>query len=250
MEALNQFFGGTSGLQTPIPKRDFPENFKDKSRLTYYGSLFNSIEINSSFYKIPLPLTVSKWSAEVDDNFRFTFKLWKGITHQPNLLFVPIDVETFMGVIDHIGEKSGCLLIQFPPGLSITGIGQLTHLLSLVTEYNDRWKLAVEFRHRSWYVDEVYQLLQSANASLVIHDLPASAAPLRETAEDFIYLRFHGPEGRYRGSYRDDFLYEYAGYINDWLQDGKTVYTYFNNTAGDALANLKTLKKQVALVTG
>jgi uncharacterized protein YecE (DUF72 family) len=225
MEASSHFFAGASGLQTPIPKRDFPEDFKDKSRLTYYGSLFNSIEINSSFYKIPNPPTISRWSTEVADNFRFTFKLWKGITHQPNLSFSAADVEKFIGVIDHIGDKRGSLLVQFPPSLSAAAFRQLENLLSVVQDLNNGWKVAVEFRHRSWYVDEVYQLLESFNAALVIHDLPASAAPLRETAEDFIY--------------------EYAGYITDWLQDGKIVYTYFNNTAGSALANLQTLKNYV-----
>ncbi|HEY8898156.1 MAG TPA: DUF72 domain-containing protein, partial [Niastella sp.] len=73
---------GTSGLVLPVPnKQSFPPEFSDKSRLTYYASLLNSIEINSSFYKVPQPATVRKWADSVPDDFVFTFKLWQEITH-------------------------------------------------------------------------------------------------------------------------------------------------------------------------
>jgi len=103
--------------------------------------------------------------------------------------------------------------------------------------------LAVEFRHSSWYDDSVYELLTSYNVAMVIQDMPASATPMINTADEFVYLRFHGPEGRYKGSYSDGFLYEYSLYIQEWQQEGKTVYVYFNNTAGDALKNLNFLKR-------
>lgn len=83
-------------------------------------------------------------------------------------------------------------------------------------------------------------------SSFVLHDMPASGAPLQPLADDVVYLRFHGPEGRYHGSYEDDVLYEYALYIKEWQDEGKTVYTYFDNTAGDALNNLITLDKMVS----
>src|ERR1044072_276638 len=87
---------GTSGLVLPVPnKKAFPPEFKDKSRLTYYGSLFNSIEINSSFYKIPQAATVKKWADSVPDNFAFTFKLWREITHIKGLAYQPEDVLRF-----------------------------------------------------------------------------------------------------------------------------------------------------------
>jgi uncharacterized protein YecE (DUF72 family) len=72
--------------------------------------------------------------------------------------------------------------------------------------------------------------------------MPKSATPLELTADERMYLRFHGPSGNYKGSYREDFLSEYALYIREWQEEGKTVYAYFNNTAGAALANLNFLK--------
>src|ERR1700712_4410010 len=88
---------GTSGLVLPVPnKKSFPEGFQDKSRLTYYSSLFNTIEINSSFKKIPQFKTAQRWAAEVPDDFRFTIKLSKWITHNKDLAFDPADVKHFI----------------------------------------------------------------------------------------------------------------------------------------------------------
>jgi uncharacterized protein YecE (DUF72 family) len=83
--------------------------------------------------------------------------------------------------------------------------------------------------------------LELHNAAIVIQDIPKSATPLIDHTTDFIYLRFHGPSGNYRDSYSDSFLAEYATYIKEWLEQGKTVYAYFNNTMGEAFQNIQTL---------
>ncbi|MBW4891058.1 DUF72 domain-containing protein [Mucilaginibacter sp. HMF5004] len=251
MEKECKFYAGTSGLALPVAnKAAYPPEFRDKPRLSYYASLFNSIEINSSFYKIPMAATVSKWVDLVPDDFRFTYKLWQGVTHEKGLIFDAKDVWRFMKVINEAGDKKGCLLVQFPPGVRVDSIAQLERLLSCIRESDNsvEWKIAVEFRHRSWYLDRTYQLLQQLNMSMVIHDLPPSAAPMETLDMDFVYVRFHGPDGGYRGTYTDGFLYEYAGYIREWLDDGKTVYAYFNNTIGDAVKNLATLNAYVKSV--
>jgi uncharacterized protein YecE (DUF72 family) len=235
------------GLLIPIPKRDFPPEFAAYSRLAYYGTLFNSIEINSSFYKLPMSSTVAKWAADVHNDFRFTFKLWRQITHNKELVFDDADVIRFMDVINNAGNRKGSVLVQFPPSLTVTARGRLAYLLSIITEANkmQQWDIAVEFRHRSWYKDEIYDLLTGFNAGLVLQDMPKSATPQVITADNFVYLRFHGPSGNYKGSYSDELLCEYSYYIREWQQEGKNVYVYFNNTAGDALNNLFTLKKYI-----
>jgi uncharacterized protein YecE (DUF72 family) len=237
-------YSGTSGLLISIPKRDFPPELQDKSRLAYYALQQNSIEINSSFYRLPLATTVTKWADMVPDDFKFTFKLWREITHNKGLVFNPDDVSRFMGIIDQAGSKKGSLLIQFPPSLTISSIGQFTLLLNSINQSNKLgWDIAVEFRHKSWYEEAVFDLLRENKAGLVLQDMPASFSPMITTSDEFVYLRFHGPEGRYKGSYGDGILYEYSMYIQEWQQEGKTVYVYFNNTAGDALQNLETLKR-------
>ncbi len=246
-EPGQKFFSGTSGLALTIPKRLFPPAFQDKSRLTYYASLFNSIEINSSFYKVPMSATVSKWSEEVPHDFKFTFKLWKSITHNKGLAFDPKDVDHFIKTIDHAGDKKGCLLIQFPPSITIADIDQLKNLLQCVrnADPQQQWLTTVEFRNRSWYRQEAYDLLLHNNISLVIHDHPSSATPLTDVVTELIYVRFHGINGDYKGGYTDDFLKDQAMQIHKWLKEGKTVYVYFNNTIGDAVKNLTDLNEFV-----
>ena len=242
-----KFYSGISGLQLPIPKHQFPEPYQDSSRLTYYATFFNSIEINSSFYKLPMQKTVGKWVALVPEDFRFTFKLWKEITHVKGLDFKEADVGSFFNVIASAGHKKGTVLIQFPPSLGRTYIIQLDALLRCIAQMNsDReWKIAVEFRNKSWYEEDVYDLLALYNAAVVIHDIPKSATPMIDHRPDLIYLRFHGPAGNYRDSYSESFLSEYSSYIKEWLEEGKTVYAYFNNTMGDAFNNLQTLNRYV-----
>jgi uncharacterized protein YecE (DUF72 family) len=132
--------------------------------------------------------------------------------------------------------------------LTVFAAAQLEGLLGVIKEANVRqeWKVAIEFRNKSWYEDEIFQLVEEYNSTIVLHDIPASATPLPDEVSDFVYLRFHGPNGGYRGSYPDDFLYEYAQYIKDWNESGKSVYVYFNNTMGDAVHNLITLNKFMA----
>lgn len=245
----HQFYSGLSGLQLPVPKYLFPPPYENASRLTYYASHFNSIEFNSSFYKIPRPLTVAKWAASVPENFRFTFKLWKGITHNKELNFKEEDVPAFIDSINSVNEKKGCLLIQFPPSLGKEYLSQLDKLLSCIIESDPsyEWKVAVEFRNKSWYHEDVYDLLNYYKATMVIQDIPKSATPLLNHQFDFLYLRFHGPTGNYRESYSEDFLKEYSTLITEWIEEGKTIYAYFNNTMGDAFNNLETLNSFVEL---
>ena len=242
------FYSGTSNIVLPVPNKSlFPEQYQDKTRLTYYASLFNSLEVNSSFYKIPMARTVEKWASEVPDDFRFTFKLWQGITHNKKLAFNPEDIARFFQVISAAGDKKGCLLVQFPPGTAYHPErleNLLVHLQN--ADPGNAWKITLEFRHKSWYNDTIYELLTNYGMGVVIHDLPASASPLTETNAPFVYLRFHGPEGGYRGSYADDVLSEYASYIKEWQADGKTVFVYFNNTMGAAVHNLITLNELVS----
>lgn len=243
-----KFLIGISGLQLPIPKSQYPEEHKESSRLTYYSSFFNSIEINSTFYKLPMPKTVEKWSDSVPENFQFTFKLWKEITHVKNLDFIEEDVYLFFKTLSGASLKKGCVLIQFPPSLGKSNFSQFESLLQCINKLHESrgWKIAVEFRNKSWYDEDVYELIEKHNAGIVIQDIPKSTTPALEHKSDFIYIRFHGPTGNYRDSYSDSFLYEYATYMNEWRNEGKTVFVYFNNTMGDAFKNALTLKRYLS----
>lgn len=245
---MADYYGGTSGLVLPVPnKSHFPQEFKERSRLCYYGSLFNSIEVNSSFYKLPQAKTVAKWTAEVPAHFRFTFKLWREITHAKDIVFKLEDMLRFMQSIDTAGDKKGCLLVQFPPGAKAHLAPQLMQLVNCirVADPGQSWKIALEFRHASWYNDHIRKFAADNGLSIVLQDIPASATPIDFAGGDTVYLRFHGPGGRYRGSYDDSLLMEYSTYIREWQEEGKTIYAYFNNTMGDAVKNLSTLNNLI-----
>jgi uncharacterized protein YecE (DUF72 family) len=242
------YYSGTSGLLLPVKNKLFyPEEFKEKSRLCFYSSLMNSLEVNSSFYKVPMASTVRKWAEEVSPGFKFTYKLSREITHNQGLAFDPAALSRFMEVIDGAAEKKGSLLVQFPASIRIGNIRQLSLLMELLRAADPEasWDIAMEFRHVSLYNDVVYKLLESYKIGLVLQDMPQAVTPMLEHDLPFVYLRFHGPGGSYRGTYEDDLLYEYAGYIKDWLAEGKRVYAYFNNTMGEALANRNTLEQMV-----
>jgi uncharacterized protein YecE (DUF72 family) len=250
MKTVTSFYSGTSNIVTPLKQSQYPIEFVGSSRLTYYASLFSSVEINASFYKLPKMATVEKWAKSVPDDFRFTFKVSKEVTHVKDLKFSFEELELFAETVDRVGNKKGCLLVQLPPKVNRDKEEELAGLLECLSDNAKGWKIAVEFRNASWYNRDVYRMLQGYGTGMVLHDMPKSITPKMETAESFMYLRFHGPEGRYRGSYEDGILNEHAKRIAGWVNGGKDVYVYFNNTMGNALGNLQTLNRMVNKLLG
>jgi uncharacterized protein YecE (DUF72 family) len=245
MKQYGKFRAGTSGLVlTEANKGAFPADYQDKSRLSYYASKFNSIEINSSFYNIPRGLTYKKWSAMVPDDFQFTVKLWRGITHVRDLNYQAADLASFFEGVNCLGDKKGCILIQFP-AKAVVHFDRFRKLLEAVRNLDpeESWRIAVEFRDPLWYHPDMYAILNECRASLVLHDMPNSIPLKINEKAAFIYLRFHGEKGDYRGSYENDFLISKAEEIRLWLSEGKDVYVYFNNTIGAAATNLLTLNE-------
>lgn len=246
MSRKGHYRSGTSGLVIPVPnKQAFPPEYRDKSRLTYYASLFNSIEINSSFYKVPMGSTVKKWAESVPEEFRFTFKLWKEITHSKGFSPDLSAVDRFMDVIDHAGSKKGSLLIQLPPSITVEKSGQLEKIFERVKGRG--WQTAIEFRHPSWYIAEIFEIADEFELSVVLHDMPKSYNMQLNKKAQFVYLRFHGKAGDYKGGYTDEELQQHANKIKEWLAKGKDVYVYFNNTIGDAIKNVVTLNEMVSV---
>ena len=239
-------YAGTSNPE--VPERNkmlYPEEYRDKTKLTYYASLFNSVEINATFKKLPMKRTIEKWAATVPAYFRFTFKLNSAITHNKGLEFDPDDLASFISLINAVEEKRGCLLIQFPGKINASYAKQLENLLTHLKKVDpdQQWKPAIEFRNESWYQPETFELLNHYNTVVVVHDMTASALAPDFATGAFVYLRFHGTDKGYRGSYPDEHLSNYAAHIKRWSAEGKDVYVYFNNTLGDAANNLVTLKR-------
>jgi uncharacterized protein YecE (DUF72 family) len=247
LNTSGKLFIGTSNSMMPGSKKTFPEAFQKASRLNYYAHFFNSTEINQSFYKTPRLITFHKWEEDVGDQFRFSIKFSKAITHEKNLTIDPVVVSEFMANAAGIYKKKGCLLIQFPGKISLDCYSKVATILSEVNKHDAAasWRKAVEFRNASWYIAETAELLREHGAGMVLHDMRKATMFEDSVNGNFIYIRFHGPSGDYRGSYPDIFLYEKAKLITNWISTGKEVYVYFNNTAGSAFANALTLQTLV-----
>lgn len=236
---------GTSNVHIPGNKTTFPPEYQLKSRLHYYSSIFNTVEVNSCFYKTPQLSTYQKWELDVPADFQFTLKLSKEVTHAKELESDLACMENFLGNAKGTRNKKGCLLVQFPGKISLDHFEKVELILAEIERHDPahEWRIAVEFRNESWYTAETWELLDEFDAVMVMHDFKkAPNFELRGKAP-FIYMRFHGPEGNYRGSYTDEFLKEKAIDINRWSGEGKDVYLYFNNTAGEAFENAVALKK-------
>ena len=238
---------GTSNVVIPGNKNSFPLSFQSKSRLSYYSTLFNSVEINSSFYKTPLQKTFERWSAETTEEFRFSIKLTKAITHAKELKTDLQVIEKFMRAARGIGNKKGCLLVQFPGKITLDYFKKVEDILQEISQQNfaREWNPAIEFRHPSWYTGETWEMLNELGAAIVLHDKPKSKMLDVQGKARFIYLRFHGPKGDYKESYPDKLLTTWADTIDIWLKEGKNVYTYFNNTIGNAFENAQTLYSKI-----
>lgn len=235
---------GISNVQLSGNKKTFPPEYQQKSRLNYYSSIFDTVEINSCFYKTPQLKTYEKWALDVPDEFQFSLKLSKEISHAPDLSSDLACMENFLATASGTGNKKGCLLIQFPGKISLEHFAKVEQILMEAERLDPEreWKIAVEFRNDTWYTAETWELLDEFNASMVLHDFKkAKNSELRGKA-NFVYLRFHGPEGDYRGSYTDEFLKQQASRFVEWAKEGKDVYAYFNNTAGNAYENAVALK--------
>lgn len=238
---------GTSGIALPGSKQSFPAEFQLKSRLNYYSSLFNTLEVNSTFYKIPLQSTLEKWSSDVPENFQFSVKLWREITHVKQLIINLDNIDTFFCNTNNIGNKRGCLLVQFPASITANFSTQVEHILLKLqqSDFENKWRKAIEFRSVSWYNSPTYEILDQYDCTMVLHDMPKSKTLETNQQSKFTYFRFHGPMGDYRGSYTNSFLLEQADKIRTLLIEGKDVYAYFNNTMGNAFENAMSLKAMV-----
>jgi uncharacterized protein YecE (DUF72 family) len=239
---------GISNVVVPGSKKTFPPSFQSGSRLHYYSSIFNTVEINSSFYKIPLRTTFEKWKNDVPGNFQFSLKLSKEVTHTKNLDSDLSSIRSFMEAASGTGNKKGCILIQFPGKITLDYFDKVEQILYELQQYDPshKWRIAIEFRDTSWYTGETSELLNTYKAAIVLHDFKKAKLFAVMSRADFVYIRFHGPRGDYRESYTAGFLQSKAEAIRNWMDEGKDVYVYFNNTMGSAFENARLLQSLLA----
>lgn len=233
---------GTSGWSYNHWKGPFyPEDIPNAKMLSFYFGSFRSVEINNSFYHLPLRKTFENWRNSSPADFIFAVKASRYITHVKKLADSAEPVERFFERASGLGDKIGPVLFQLPPVLKINP-GRLNDFLGRLLP---GYRYSFEFRNATWFHPEIYSLLSENGIAFCIYELAGNSAPLEVTA-DFVYIRLHGPGGPYQGSYSLDALCGWKRRFDVWIREGRDVYCYFDNDErGFAALNAAKLQEMV-----
>ncbi len=189
---------GTSGYNFPEWRGSFyPPKLASAKWLAYYAQQLGTVEINYTFYRMPSAKTVAGWDAATPEGFNFVLKAPQRITHIARLKNIDDSVRFFVETIRKLNAKLGAVLFQLPPNFK----KDLARLSDLLTQFPPDVRAACEFRHASWWSNDVYELLRSTNTALCVADTEEGTTPLVATA-DFGYVRLRDTgysEGELRG---------------------------------------------------
>jgi len=241
---LPEIYIGCSGFAYGDWKGNFyPYDLPQKKWLEYYCTVFNTVELNVTFYRLPLARTFDKWHAETPPDFAFSLKGSRFITHIKRLLDPEKPLALFFERALCLKEKLKVVLWQFSPDFKMD-LKRLERFLKLLGNYPVRNTL--EFRHESWITEQVISICKDNNISLCKADWPEFLDDLPLTA-DFVYIRRHGEGGSYATLYPNAALCKDASWIKNYIKDRKDVFMYFNNdfqgyapkNASELLAMLK-----------
>ncbi|HME33538.1 MAG TPA: DUF72 domain-containing protein [Terriglobales bacterium] len=210
---------GTSGWSYTIWKPAFyPQDIASKNFLKFYATQLTAVEVNYTFRSRLSEKAATGWMADVGPNFRFALKANQYITHIRRLQNVEEGLQRFLPTLQPLATQLGPVLFQLPPNLK-ADVALLRDFLALLPR---NFKAAFEFRHESWFTDEVYRALQERNAALCIAETEKLSTPEVRTA-NFIYFRFRQP------SYSAEELKKLADRIEHCVADGLETYTFFKH---------------------
>lgn len=207
--------------------RFYPRDIPKTKWFSYYASMFRTVELNSPFYHFPKDETVKKWAKESPEDFIFTMKASRIITHVKRFSNASEWIERFYNVCSLLEEKLGCILFQLPPSMKFS----TEKLAQIVSQIDPDFRNVVEFRHPSWYNEEVYAVFREQGIIFCTVSSPTMPDQVVKTADN-IYLRFHGSNFLYAGRYSKKQLENWSKKIRKARP--KTIWAYFNN---DAFAN-------------
>ena len=198
----------------------YPPDLAKKNWLCWYASQFPTAEINGSFYRTPSPEAVAAWRDQTPQDFLFAWKASKFITHWKRLSEnCANSIELMETRLKALSPKVGV-----PPQFS-KNRERLAAFLGMLPRC---YPYAFEFRHKSWYDDDVFDLLRAHDVSLCVSDHHDAPSPWEVTARH-VYVRGHGPDGRYKDHYPDKTLRAWARHIVKWRRQRRTLFVYFDN---------------------
>ena len=221
---------GTIGWSYNFWKGNFyPNKTASKEFLAYYAKQFNTVEVDSTFYRIPNKQTVTNWKEQTPEGFLFSLKFPRVITHVKMLKDCQQETNTFLDRVALLKEKLGCLPLQFPPSFSVERLPDLEDFLHKLPKQH---RYGVEVRNREWLNQEFYSLLRANNVALAWADSPLMTQNDEVTA-DFLYVRWEGDRKKVNGTLgkieadRKEDLKVWANKIKLFLDAGTEVFGYF-----------------------
>ena len=236
-----KYYVGTSGWSYDHWKDNFyPPDIKKDSWFNYYINHFSAVEVNATFYRKFKDETFTRWKSISPDNFRFVLKIPRVITHIKKLVDAEKEISEFCRQAMLLEDKLGCLLLQLPPFITYQP-GLLHDTLCL---FEKKIRVAVEFRDKSWLIDESEAILKQHAAIFCNSDSPLNALNDWITT-DAAYFRMHGRTGWYAYNYSHEELMDIVRLMKRFLQNGvRTIYVFFNNDFGGfAPQNAKSLNE-------
>ncbi|MCU1452506.1 MAG: hypothetical protein JWN46_652 [Acidimicrobiales bacterium] len=221
----------------------YPEGLPQRRWFEHYATLFDTVEINNTFYRLPTPTAVEGWARQAPPGFTYALKLGQFGSHRMKLRDAATWLPNHLDRVDRLGPHLGPNLVQLPPRWR-RNVERLDEFLTIAPP-RIRW--AVEVREASWLHDDVFDVLKRHGAALCIHDLLPDH-PWERTA-DWTYVRFHGADTlvrKYHGRYTGRRLRAPAERLQEWLDQGTDVFAYFNNDYdGAAVADATWLRDRL-----
>jgi uncharacterized protein YecE (DUF72 family) len=229
----------------------YPKDVTGYNELKYHSGHFNTVENNSSFYRISKESTYKTWSRMVPEDYVFSMKLNKSVTHIDRLELtdtVRQNIEYILSSTQVLQNKLGAIVIQLPPSFryDLEKVDAfLDYFTKQIQKLEFRFDVAIEFRHKSWFIKDTYDMLKTYNVALVASQSSRYPEAWESTA-NFTYIRMHGPEKLFSSTYSTEQLEKLGEYIRSISPKMKRVYVYFNNDFhGYALENAKELIKML-----
>jgi uncharacterized protein YecE (DUF72 family) len=197
---------------------------KGGDQLGFYAERFDTVEVNGTFYRLIEADTFRRWREVTPEGFVFACKGSRYLTHMKRLKDPEQGVGRFFERVEVLVDKLGPVVFQLP-GRFKPDRARLEGFLDALPAGH---RYAFEFRDPRWFEPEILELLKEHDVALCLYEFAGQEAPLEVTA-DFVYIRLHGPDGAYQGSYDDRALRTWADRIAGWAREGLDVYCYFDN---------------------